>query len=283
MSHIPKTLAVSLGFSALCVMPAYADGVDEMFTADGLFVDQLEIVGDVVMPSGEELALFEMRENHLKIYVNPGAAYVTVDPNNPVFLEQTPFYGFWISTQSPDTGDWPVCNWQMTDENGEIQPVFGSIVWTNTGIGADGYSIAFGIDMGTCDNPVAPWIYSRAAIEMSPDAGVPHGDIPDQSGYYITDSLGREYFVEAADGWAVLTSVDMRDIAVPMADAEQSTRIVHEQDILAMYQDCSAGSAHYGYGTWSWANGGFFIDCDTISFAFPRMDAPPENGGACRM
>lgn len=99
----------------------------------------------------------------------------------------------------------------------------------------------------------------------------------------MVDSYGREYAVEAAEGWAVLTSVDRREIVMTLADAAQSTQVVVEQDVLAMYQDCTSGSAHYGYGTWGWANGGFYIDFDTISFSFPRMDAPPNNGGACRM
>lgn len=171
MSQTLTTLTIGLSLFALSLMPAYADGVDEMFTADGSFIDELEIIGDVIMPSGEMLVAFEMREQHLKIYIHPDAAYVTIDPNNPILVQQTPFHGVWVSTQSPDVGDWPICNWSMFDEFGEPHAVHGTVIWTNTGIGANGYSLAFHIDLGTCDSRVSPWIYSRAAMENTPVAG----------------------------------------------------------------------------------------------------------------
>lgn len=99
----------------------------------------------------------------------------------------------------------------------------------------------------------------------------------------MTDSNGAEYTVKANDGWAILTSVDAREIVVPVAGAEQSSQTYFAQDVLHMYSDRATGSTHYGSGTWSWANGGFVVDFSSVSFSFPRMDALPDNGGACRI
>ncbi|OSQ51354.1 hypothetical protein [Marivita geojedonensis] len=264
MSHSIKTLATGACLSAFCLVPAYADGVDEMFTADGHFLGELEIVGDVVLPSGEEMTLFEMRDQHLKIYVHPDAAYVTMDPNNPIFTQQTPFYGKWMSTASPDYLDYPVCKWNMTDENGEIQTVHGSIHWWNTGIGSDGYSLAFNLDFSTCDDLPSPWAYSRAGLELAGLGGVPHNDIPPQDEYSIAEANGETFWVLLTDAGAQLTSDN---------GSEQ----------FDMSADCSASSAKRGIGNWGWANGGFFVDFNSASFSFPRMDAPVEDGGRCRL
>ncbi|AZV78427.1 hypothetical protein EBB79_11410 [Parasedimentitalea marina] len=283
MNYSIKNLGAGIGLSVFCTLPAYADGIDQMFTADGNYIDEIEVIGDVEVASGETMALLEMRAQHMKFYVDPDAIYVTMDENNPILTENKPFFGFWVSTQSPDISDWPNCGYNVVDEHGTPYDAHGTLVWTNTDIAPNGYSLAYSIDIGICEKGQQPWAYSRASIEMSPDAGVPHGDIPDQNIYTITDSKGAEYTVEANDGWAVLTSVEAREIVVPMADTEQSSQTYFEQDVLNMYADCVTGSVHYGYGTWSWANGGFIIDFDNVSFSFPRMDAPPNNDGACRM
>jgi hypothetical protein len=283
MNFLIKTLVSGTALSLLCAFPAYSDGVDQMFTADGAYIDDIEIVGDVVMDSGEELVLLEMREQHMKFFVDPEAIYVTMDPNNPILTENKQFFGFWVSTQSVDVSDWSNCGYNVVDDQGVPYDAHGTLVWTNTDIAPNGYSLAYGIDLGVCEKGQQPWAYSRAAIEMSPDAGVPHGDIPDQNNDTVTDANGADYTVEASDGWAILTSIETREIVVPMADAEQSSETFYEQDVLHMYSDCVTGSVHYGYGTWAWANGGFEIIFDSASFSFPHMDAPPENGGACRM
>ena len=283
MNWTIKNLVAGFSLSLFSALPAYADGVDQIFKADGTFIDEIEIVGDVVMDSGETLALLEMRAKEMKFFVDPDAVYVTLYDENPILTENKEFYGFWVSTRPPGASEWPDCGYNVVDDQGTAYDAHGTLVWTNTDIAPNGYSLAYSIDLGTCQTRQLPWGYSLAAIQMSPDAGVPHGDVPDQNSYKVTDSNGAEYYVEAADGGAILTSVEFREIAVPMADAAQSTEIFFEQDVLNMYADCSTGSMHYGYGTWSWANGGFLVNFDSVSFSFPRMDAPPENGGACRM
>jgi hypothetical protein len=62
-----------------------------------------------------------------------------------------------------------------------------------------------------------------------------------------------------------------------------SSETFYEQDVIVMQSDCFASSLRRGYGTWSWANGGFIVEFDTLRLAFPRADAPIDNNGGCRM
>ena len=63
-----------------------------------------------------------------------------------------------------------------------------------------------------------------------------------------------------------------------------STEIVRDHDEFLMMTDCKTYSPFFGYGTWAWANGGFFIDFEDIGFEFPQQDAPIEDEtGRCRL
>lgn len=278
-----KNLAIGmcLYLYLVSVLTAHADGVDAVIKADGNYIDDIEIIGDATLPSGEVFAVLEMRNQHLKFFVDPDAIYVMMDKDNPILTEQTPFDGFWISTQSVHSADWPPCRARVLDENGARYLVHGTLVWTNTAIADNGYDLAFTIDLGTCGARPEAWGYSRAAFEMAGLDGVPHPDIPDQGGPFVTDVDGVEYYVEIAESGATLVSVNMRTIFVPMATAKPVSEIFVEQEVFVMYPDCTTSSERRGFGTWALTNGGFFVDFETISFSFLRMEAPVDNGRAC--
>jgi len=283
MFSTKMTLSTGVCLTLLGALAAHADGVDPMFKADGSYIDDIEIIGDVTLPSGEVIAALEMRDQHLKFFVDPEGVYVTMYDENPVFTEKTPFYGFWVSTQSVDIADWPACDYEVTDETGTSYRAHGTLVWTNSGIAENGYQIAFQIDLGTCSNRQEPWAYSLAAIEMAGLGGVPHDDIPPQDTYTVTEADGTEFAVEENEMGATLISVEPREIVVPMATAEPSTKTYFEQEILNMHHDCTTSSIRHGYGTWEWANGGFVVGFEDVGFSFPRQDAPLYSDGACRM
>jgi hypothetical protein len=161
-----KTLATGVGILAFGTVGAHADGINPIFYADGGYIDDIEIMGDVVMSNGIEYAMLEMRERNLRFYVDPDAIYVMMFDDNPILTNRQPFNGFWVLNESPDySGDWPVCLDEIRDENGASYPAHGSIVWTNSGIAANGYELAFTIDLGTCDGPAQPWGYSAAELD----------------------------------------------------------------------------------------------------------------------
>ncbi|MFT5061082.1 MAG: hypothetical protein ACI9VX_001250 [Dinoroseobacter sp.] len=278
-----KTLATGVGILALGTFGAHADGVNPIFYADGGYIDDIEIIGDVVMPTGIEYAVLEMREQHLRFYVDPDAIYVTMIDDNPILTRQLPFNGFWVSTASVDYTGLTVCSDEIRDENGESYPAHGSVIWTNSGIAANGYELAFTIDRGTCDRPVKPWGYSRPALDFTLQSAVPHDDITPQDALTIIDGNGEVWMAERDQAFTTLISQEARKIVVSMATAVASSETFYEQDVIVMQPDCFASSLRRGYGTWSWANGGFIVEFDTLRLAFPRADAPIDNNGGCRM
>jgi len=164
-----KYFKVSMAAALLAcgiVSPAAADGVYKMYNSDGTYIDEIEIIEDVTSASGEEFAVFEMADMHMRFYIDPDAAYVTMVEDNPVFTEQRPFYGYWVSTASPDVGEWPICGGARNIETGEQFRVFGELVWRNYGIAPNGYGIAFSVDLGTCNDAPGPWAYSATALDF---------------------------------------------------------------------------------------------------------------------
>lgn len=53
--------------------------------------------------------------------------------------------------------------------------------------------------------------------------------------------------------------------------------------ILYLGKDCDALSKKFGKGDWSWANGGFIVEFNNKSFAFPRQEVNVDNNGGCLM
>ena len=121
-------------------------------------VYQRQIIGDVYLPNGQEMAALEMRNEYIKLFVDPDGIYVTLDPNNPIFTENPPFYGYWVSTQSPDIGNWPLCAKQVQDEYGEYHQVHGQVTWTNTGM-TDNYDHGFNVILESCDGSQSLWLF----------------------------------------------------------------------------------------------------------------------------
>ncbi len=52
---------------------------------------------------------------------------------------------------------------------------------------------------------------------------------------------------------------------------------------LYLGKDCDALSKKFGKGDWSWANGGFIVEFNNKSFAFPRQEVNVDNNGGCLM
>lgn len=274
-----KTLAVALGLLVVCASAGNADGVDPIFNSVGAFIDDIEIIGDVAMPSGQTYAVLEMTSEHMRFYVDPDAIYVMMDENNPIIAQQTPFYGFWFSTQTIDNTNWPACSSEAFDEYGTPYQAYGTLNWTNTGIADNGYELAFIIDLGTCDSTPQEWGLSQAAL-----ATAETGDSRDgyqEPPFTLTDANNVDYIVQITPDGTTLDSVYPHDIVISSDGSESS--VFNEHENLAMYANCSAFSPRRGWGSWAWANGGFFIDYSSASFSFPRMDAPIENGGDCRL
>ena len=278
-----KNLTAGLTATALCAFAAHADGVYPMFTDNGNYFDDIEVIGDVNLPSGHEMAALEMRNEYIKLYVDPDGIYVMLEPNNPILTDKPPFFGYWISTQSPDTGNWPICSTQVQDEYGNYHNVHGEVMWTNTGM-TDDYNIAFNVVFSACDGSKDLWLFNNEYFVLNNASAVPHGDIPPQNIYTIVDSNGDEFTMEADNEYSILMSVNPRKIIVEMATAPVTYETYYEQEDILLNPDCSTFSQRHGYGTWSWANGGFVVGFDDgTSFSFPRMDGPPDDTGACRM
>lgn len=274
-----KTLGSALGLLTVCASVGNADGVDPIFNPDGIFIDDIEIIGDVTMPSGQTYAVLEMSSEHMRFYVDPDAIYVTMDESNPIIVKQTPFHGFWLSTQTIDNTNWPACRSEAFDEYGKPYQAYGDLNWTNTGIADNGYELAFIIDLGTCDSAPQEWGLSQAVLAMAET-----GDARDgyqEPPFTLTDANNVAFTVQITPDGTTLDSVNPREIVI-MSDGSVSG-VFNEHENLAMYADCSAFSPRRGWGNWAWANGGFFIDYSSASFSFPRMDAPIENGGDCRL
>lgn len=240
-----------------------ADGFSAVYTPDGRFIDTIEIVGDVTMPSGETYAVLEMPSEHMRFYVDPDAIYVMLDSNNPILTRRTPFRGFWLDQRTIDNTAWPACPTEAFDEFGAPYQAHGTLVWANTGIAENGYDLQFQIQLGTCDGKPQDWGVSGFAPEGGGTSV--NGTTPaDDHGYTLTDANGAVFAVNIAPE---------RTTLVPISGAES----------LAMYANCTAYAAQQGWGSWGWSNGGFIIEFAMAHYSFPRMDAPIENAEACRI
>ena len=162
MTNKFKTIASALGLAMVYASIGNADGIDPIYGPGEVFIDDIEIICDVTMPSGQTFAVLEMTSEHIRFYVDPDAIYVMMDDSNPIILQQTPFRGFWLSTQTIDNTNWPACSSEAFDEYGAPYQAHGNLIWTNTGI-ADNGGLEFFIDLGTCNSRPQDWGHSRGA------------------------------------------------------------------------------------------------------------------------
>lgn len=253
----------------VCVLSAFpsasnADGVSAVYTTDGRFIDDIEIVGDVTMPSGETYAVLEMMSEHMRFYVDPEAIYVTLDNNNPILTEQTRFQGFWLDQRTSDNTIWPACQTEAFDEFGTAYQAHGDLIWANTGIADNGYDLWFYIELGTCDSKPEAWGVSAAATEGVDQNEDPNTQLSESPSFTLTDANNTIFTVRVSPDGTTL-------------EANKGT------ENLAIYANCTAFAPLHGWGTWAWANGGFIIAFDTADFSFPRRDAPIDNGGGCQL
>jgi hypothetical protein len=264
MSKMPGPLVAAL--CALTALPtaSHADGVSAVFAPDGSFIDTIGIVGDVTMPSGETYVVLEMNAQHMRFYVDPDAIYVMLEADNPIITERTQFRGFWLDQRTIDNTDWPACPTEAFDENGAPYQAHGSLVWANTGLGGNGYELEFYIHLGTCDRKPQEWGIGGAATDEMYENHFRNEQSDETQTFTLTDANGIGF------------NVDMSQDGTTLAANDGSAT-------LAIYGNCTAFAQQLGWGTWGWANGGFVIDFDTAHFAFPRQDAPIDNGLGCRL
>ena len=276
-----KTLALAVGLSIAGISTAIGDGIDPVFDYNNQLIDDIEIMRDVTMPDGRQYAVLEMKSEFMRFYVDPDAIYVMMEASNPILVNQTVFDGFWVSTETIDNAPWPRCRRAAYDEYGTPYEAHGKLKWTNTGIAANGYELLFYIDLGTCEDAPTPWGLSRAALSPTGPGPGSSGGSTSQPSYTLTDASGIVFNVTITADGTSLDSVLPRRIEIKSNGVV--TEVFNEIDQLVIYTNCSAYSPLRGWGSWSWANGGFEIGFDDEGFSFPRMDAPIENGGACRM
>jgi len=162
-----RTLLTCATLGGALAGAAWADGIDPVYSVDGVYMDDIEIMGDVRLPDGKEYAMLEMRNLNMRFYIDPDAIYVMMEDNNPILVNDTPFNGYWVSTVSLDVGNWPGCDYYFEDHEGFSRRAFGNVTWTNTGIADNGYELEFLIDIGTCNSATQGWGVSRAALQMT--------------------------------------------------------------------------------------------------------------------
>lgn len=151
-----KNLVISaaLAFAS----PAFADGVDPIYDQDGTYLGDVEIVGDVVDRRGKEFARLDIPSLRLTLYVDPRAVYVTLDPNNPIIRNQTPFSGYWIGWDPEPSGDWRRCDYgSYPDHTGQNFDLYGDLTWTNLSYSHQD-DLVFAIDIGYCGDQIVPWV-----------------------------------------------------------------------------------------------------------------------------
>lgn len=82
-------------------------------------------------------------------------------------------------------------------------------------------------------------------------------------------SDGHEYTVTCTKSGYRLDSLYP---VVRMVGEGAGTRAVKGNEILYLGRSCDAYTKVYGYGSWCWANGGFFAKFDRHHYAFPRQE-----------
>lgn len=163
MKRILKPLTA--GAMALAIAgPALADGVYKMYDYREGYVDELEIIGDVVL-DGETFALFEMKNMQMQFYVPQDAAYVMVEASNPIIANNQVFEGGWTSTAPPGEERWAPCSGDaVTDHNSQDRAVWGEMTWTYTAL--DNYDLHFKLGLGHCDGEIEDWAWNDPSREL---------------------------------------------------------------------------------------------------------------------
>jgi hypothetical protein len=164
---------------------AHADGMDNMFDAQGTYIDTLEIIDDVYWSFwGGDVARFQMAAMDMTFYIPQDAAYITIDASNPIIAGKIPHYGVWVSTAGPGRERWPDCpGAPLLDHQGVPRPVWGDVTYTWTAL--EGYDLYFNLKLGFCGGEVSDWAFNdpkrndgRPVIDATPDPAPDPGLVP---------------------------------------------------------------------------------------------------------
>ncbi|TFF19867.1 hypothetical protein E3C22_19580 [Jiella endophytica] len=80
---------------------------------------------------------------------------------------------------------------------------------------------------------------------------------------------GHEYDVTCtADGYRLASKYPVSR----MVGTGAGSHLVEGREILYLGRSCDAYTKVFGYGSWCWANGGFFAKFDRHHFGFPRQE-----------
>lgn len=141
--------------TAMLVMgagPALADGVYDLYRiGDADPIGTIEIQDDVAINDGTYSSWWVPAEK-ITIYIPTEAAYVTVDPNNPVIGKR--FEGGWIAHGARADFGSDACEETRKDHTGTERHAWGDLTWTITSL-SDVYE--FEIHLGLCEGEVKPW------------------------------------------------------------------------------------------------------------------------------
>ena len=144
---------------------AGADGIDRMYDYRENFIDEFEIIGDVYSLDGREWAMFEMKAMQMRFYLPPQGVYVSVDPNNPIIRNRTPFRGYWVTTAPRGQERWGACpDSPQADHDGRAAWEYGEAVITNNYI--ENGDLYFSLEIGHCDDPVEFWAVNNPALDQ---------------------------------------------------------------------------------------------------------------------
>lgn len=155
--------SVAVGFVAALALTqgASADGIDKMYTPNGAYVGELEIIRDVKDHQGVEYAEFIFPALNMTLYLDPMAVYTSFPRDNYMLNEQIPFYGYWVDTSA--TRRYAAGNCRggpRAAPDGSRYYVHGEVRWTNRSLTNNSFLI-FTLDKSDCNGQFEPWLTSE--------------------------------------------------------------------------------------------------------------------------
>ena len=165
MPQLSKLTLSTLVLALATSMMAQADGVYKMYDYRGEYIDELEIVKDVVGTDGYEYAMHVMANMQMTFYIPPEVTYVEVSATNPIIANGTPYQGYWVSTAPQNEERWADCaRGPIRDHEGVQRYVYGDLEYFYTGLDDDG--LWFDLQIGHCGDEIREWAFHNSlAIE----------------------------------------------------------------------------------------------------------------------
>ena len=173
MMNSLRGLFAALVASFCAASLVHADGINKMYDYRENVIDDFEIIGDVYSLDGRQWAMFEMKTMKMRFYLPPEGVYVTIDPNNPIIRNRTPFRGYWTSTAPRGQESWGACpDAPQADHEGRARWGYGEAVITNNYI--ENGDLYFTLDIGHCDGPVESWAFNDPSRDQPSLNSVAH-------------------------------------------------------------------------------------------------------------